>query len=558
MGFLAKLARQIQNKDDDEAMDIIQRRAGLSLGPSADTVSPAPLPPPARRSVPMDENPAAIAPPVPAPTRLPMGDLGPPPGTPEYGIDQMEQLLRNQPVGDYSNATVGPDGNIAGIRYPARAPVVPPPSRAAISPEAMADPIATGPYIPPPMARVAVGENYDPHNATQRARARLRALQTSAPESKITDTGTAYEIAPPQRMGRGEAFGRGFLQLMGAGGPTLGGTAGAGIVGGIQGLISPGTVQKRQRAMETAGAENELARAQGLETQGLENERRRVQNVAQIADLQNDSLKRQLEEDEGLRVEWQQGINNIGELQKRLDQLDPQSATYGDAEKAIQQEAERLAKRTGRSVVVVPGNKKLNKLPHITIDGEVIQQQHDGSWKSIYGTRKQDNTDANADQKAEYEWQTKNVENEAKRTASQQEAQSFTATAEDHQRKVTAAAAEVSRITGLMNGIPPTIPGVGPNPEYETLKNQREQWEQTQKTEQGKMDSAYAKAREKQGEAAKYPTLPAPPKRSRQSTTTPYAGRTMSAANLARYAKDKGLTEDEARRQIEAQGVRVQ
>lgn len=42
------------------------------------------------------------------------------------------------------------------------------------------------------------------------------------------------------------------------------------------------------------------------------------------------------------------------------------------------------------------------------------------------------------------------------------------------------------------------------------------------------------------------------------STSQPYAGRTMSAANLVRYAKDKGISEAEARKQVEAQGVRVQ
>jgi len=39
---------------------------------------------------------------------------------------------------------------------------------------------------------------------------------------------------------------------------------------------------------------------------------------------------------------------------------------------------------------------------------------------------------------------------------------------------------------------------------------------------------------------------------------TTYTGRTMSAANLARYAKDKGLTEEEARKKVESEGVKVQ
>jgi hypothetical protein len=37
-----------------------------------------------------------------------------------------------------------------------------------------------------------------------------------------------------------------------------------------------------------------------------------------------------------------------------------------------------------------------------------------------------------------------------------------------------------------------------------------------------------------------------------------YAGRTMTRANLERYAKDKGLTVEEAQKQVEAQGVKVQ
>ena len=42
------------------------------------------------------------------------------------------------------------------------------------------------------------------------------------------------------------------------------------------------------------------------------------------------------------------------------------------------------------------------------------------------------------------------------------------------------------------------------------------------------------------------------------TTTQPYAGRTMTQANLERYAKDKGLSVEEARKQVELQGVRVQ
>jgi hypothetical protein len=48
----------------------------------------------------------------------------------------------------------------------------------------------------------------------------------------------------------------------------------------------------------------------------------------------------------------------------------------------------------------------------------------------------------------------------------------------------------------------------------------------------------------------------------RENTSTPqaqqYSGRTMSQANLERYAKDKGLSVEDARKQVEGMGVRVQ
>jgi len=48
----------------------------------------------------------------------------------------------------------------------------------------------------------------------------------------------------------------------------------------------------------------------------------------------------------------------------------------------------------------------------------------------------------------------------------------------------------------------------------------------------------------------------------RENTSTPqaqqYSGRTMSSANLERYARDKGLSLEDARKQVEGMGVRVQ
>src|SRR6185295_18089420 len=113
-----------------------------------------------------------------------------------------------------------------------------------------------------------------------RAAARVRALHDADPTSKVTDTGHGYEIQPPEKMSRLRAMWEGFKQLLPVGAQSgIGGMIGAGTVGAIQGGISPGTIQKRGRAMETARAENELARTRELESQGLENDSRRIQNA---------------------------------------------------------------------------------------------------------------------------------------------------------------------------------------------------------------------------------------------------------------------------------------
>lgn len=541
MGFLSTLARQIKDKDDDEAMDIISRRTGIN----------PPLPAPARKFVSVGDDPTPPPPAtiLPMPNRVNLASLGPPPGTGEYAINEMEDVLRSQQQyqPDLSNATFNEAGTISGARYPARAPALPMPTRTVATAEGVPPPPAGALPMPERMPRVFVGEDYSGMNPTQRATSHLRVLQGAAPESRVRDTGSAYEVEPPQKMSRLKAMGKGFLQLLGAGAPFgLGGMAGSGTVGAIQGLISPGSVQERGRQMEVLGAQEELARAQGLEAQRLQNDARRVQNASQIADLQNKALDRDLEQDQELRTEWKQGLDNIGEMQKRLDLLDPASAQYAAAEAAIKQEAQRLAKRTGRAITVIPGNRNLNKLPTMQIDGEVIQQQHDGSWRSVYGSPKSATDDTNADLKTEHEWRVKNTENEAKRTAATQEAESFIATAEDHQRKVTAARAEVLRIEGLLKGVAQTIPGVGPNAAYTALKAQRDQAERIQNDEQGKMDAAYKQANQKRAEASQYPTLPPPPKRVRRGAGTPPPPPGVTEASVRAEAKRRGQNEDDA------------
>lgn len=517
MAYFSSPARKLKKRDDEDDDEVAR---------------PNPILPEPRRLTLVDTPPPPmpITPIVAPPTRVNLDALGPAPGTEEYAINQMEGVAKNlrdyMATGDYSNATIGPDGNIIGARFPVRAPAIPEPRMTSVTP--------TGVPEPPPMAgpldtapkRVFVGEDYRQMNPTQRAAARLRVLQGAAPESKVTDTGSSYEVAPPEKMGRAAGAGRGFLTLMGAGADRgVGGMMGSGLFGAILGAIAPGRIQKMLRARELHQAQGEYANQLGLDEAQLQNESRRIANLRSVAELQNQEDDRDLKMSQEQRVEWNQGLSNISEMQKQQTLLDPKSAEYAAASKAIQQEAERLSKKTGRTVTVIPGNPKLNQLPRLQSDGQIIQQQYDGTWKPVYGTPTSEVTADNADQEAIYKWQRDNAENEAKRTAANSAAADLIAAAEDHQRKVTTIAGQISNLDAQMAKIGKRDPALGP------LQRQRQQLKEAQETEQKAMDESYRKAREHQSEAMKYPTLLPPPKRvrrnSQQGTATP-AGQSLS------------------------------
>lgn len=500
MGFLSRLAKQIVNKDDDEAAEVIRRATLPAPTRSVDTSG---MPPP----------PAGNVIPFPPPTRAPINVGEPPPPADPYGLNAMENIVQNQPIPNLSNATVGPTGEIVGARYPTRAPSLPPPTRAAVPIEGMPDPPVTGPVTAPPMPRVMVGERYKGMSPTRKAQTRLGVLQGADPSSKVKDTGEGFEVLPPQRMGRAAGAGRGAIELMGAGAKHgLGGMLGAGLFGLGLGAIAPGRVQKMMRDREIGTAQQDYANNLGLDSAQLQNESRQLANMTGMARLEDADQDRALTMNREVRLEHQQGLSAIDEMLKRQSVLDPKSAEYASATAAIAQEAERLSKRTGRKVTVIPGNPKLNQLPRMEVDGQIIQQQHDGNWQPVYGSPKAATDDDNADLRANYEWQTKNVENEAKRTASIQESEALVAEAQNRQGKVSGLAGQISSLDAQMAKMSARDPALGP------LKRQREQLKQAQAEEERKMGDAYRKAEEKKAEAAKFPTLPPPPKRARRAS----------------------------------------
>lgn len=511
MGFLSNLAKQIVGKDDEEALETIKRKAPTTL--------PANVPPP----------PTRMAPP-PSPVNL--DSLGPPPGTPEFNLAAMEDALRNQQAPNLSAATVGPNGETVGARYPSRAPGIPvAPTRMTIPYEGMTPLGPMDGYQPPTLpGQVTLGEKYAGMTPTQRAAAKLAALRDAPQTSKIVDTGSEYQIEAPKRMGRGEAARRGAQEgaMVGAQAGGLGGMGGGAAVGALLGLIAPKRTQRLIRERETADAQANYANELALDEAAQQNETRRIANAATIQRLQDADADRQLQMSQEQRLEYNQGLNNIGELQKQQAMLDPTSAQYAAAEQAIQAEASRLSQRTGRRVTVIPGNPKLNQLPRMAVDGQVVQQQYDGSWKPVYGTPKTDMTNANYDQKEAYDWQVKNAENAAKRESAMQAATALENEAKNRQGKVTAIAAQISALDAQMGQMGARDPQLGP------LKRQREQLRQQQQAEEKGMGDAYREAEKAKAEAAKYPNLPEPPKRSKRTS-----GRTIQGA-IEAFKKSKG------------------
>ena len=535
MGYLSNLAKEVADEtDDDKAAAIIRRKV---------------MPPPPARPIEMVTPPPPVVPIMPPPTRVPIDAEPPPPLSAEdHAIATMEGLARQSREtlanADYSSAGVSPAGELTNIRFPTRLPY---PTRP-IAPEGVPEPIATKPITPGPPPRVFVGESHKGMNATQRAATHLRVLQDAAPESRVRDTGEAFEVDPPKKMGRIEGAGKGLLSLLTSGAPYgVGGMAGSGIFGAILGAVNPRGVQKIARAGEVGRAQEDYANNLALDQAGLENESRRLANMTGVARLEDADQDRALSLEREINTQYKQGLDTIGDLQKRQQMLDPQSPQYAAAEKAIQEEAAALSKRTGRRVTVIPGNPQLNQLPRMEVDGTAIQQQYDNSWKVIYGTPKSDVDADNADLQANYKWQQENTDNEAKRSAALQEAEALRAEAVDRQSKVTSIATQISTLDAQMAKMSKRDPALGP------LQRQRQQLKEMQATQQKGMEDAYRKADEKKAEAAKYPTMPPPPKRVRRGQSATAATQSLSKSKwlAANPGGDWNAAQAEAnRRQI--------
>lgn len=551
MGFFSKLAKKLIDKSDDVAKRVISEATGIPLEGNKAEYDPATgdhvfeghripdiaPPPPGGYPPGHPRNPgpvalgadssAAVPPPRPISTEppvvVPPGPAVPPPHMnvpiaepppvpmPNY-IGEMERVSASMPQPSMKNAYVRNDGEIRNETYPNRAPVIPPPRPPAVDMgPGVTLPDRTPADIPPPK-NVFIGV---PTNANmtpaQRAAAKVEALQTADPQSKVRETAGGYEIDPPQKLSRLKAMGKGFLLRMLAGAPHgPGGMLGAGTVGAVEGAVAPGHVQSGIRQRDVARAQGEQATAQQLERGTITNQSAQVGLEAEQERLANLPRERERQQSQDKRVELQSELNDWEQQAARLDNVsndDPARAGYIAA---LQKEAERLSAKAGRQITLIPGEGK--EPLRMAVDGQIIERNKDGSWKSVFGSPKTDRTDENYDEKARYEWEVKNTENAAKRSSAEQAAKMAEETAAEHQKKVSAIAAQLSVLDEQMGAMGARDPKIGP------LKRQREQLKQQQASEESAMNAAYKERNKAKAEASGVPVVPPPPRRARAAS----------------------------------------
>lgn len=464
---------------------------------------PAPV-----RTITTNQPPVVPPPAIPAPIRTPSPDIGPPPDP---------ALMKSQ-------AGLAGVEQVYGNMYPTN-PAIPPPMRTALpTGEMPAAPVPTGAPLPAPVRNVPTGPNLAGMSPAERAAALSQTLQTTDPMSKVRVQGDQIDVGPPHKMSHLKAMGKMFLQRMLAGSQYgIGGMLGAGAEGAIEGGVSPGHAQNVLRKAEIEKAQGDQNVAQTLESRGLQNEAAKL-NIQQDREQILNAPKRQTEaEYQRERTDLEQNVQQLEKV--RAD--DPRRAAYLDA---INTEAERLSKKYGRTVTVIPGDGR--EPPRLMDNGEVIEFGPDGKPHKVYGEPKTDLTNQYHDQESDYTYQQKVGEASTKRAAAQLAAEQAKATAEDHQKKVSAAAGALTTLDAQMAAMSATVPdpsgalekdNVTPkmiaNPALGPLKRQRQQLKEQQASAEAAMNQAYKDQRKAEADAAGVYVPPPPPKRGKKTET---------------------------------------
>jgi hypothetical protein len=434
-----------------------------------------------------------------------------------------------------------PDGSSVGellrkVDVPANAGLsIPQPTQPAINVSGIAPPQPNQPVTPLPTTP-RIGYSTAGLTGVDRLIQRRRALEEADPESKVTDSG---EILPPEKTGRLKGLGQGVALAASQYDPAhkLYGL-GQAIGGGLGGAISPRSSAKSMRRFELGQLDNDLAR--GLKLEGAQVDLERARNpIGQMS-------TRVVGEGE------YPGIDAGTEIRVRVD---PRTGSITD-----------VVGPNSKPVVADLAKRPAAGTPHYEkdADGYLITVQG-GRARRVTGDDGQPvrvkSTDSNGEVVAvEVNGQTLKVtpgqalnyygqvgERAAKRDDEQRERGAKLKAAEDDYASLLteeqAALAEKNRAYGVLDQMRKSS-GI-PKEDVAQAEDAAKTADRNYQSYAEKKRDAQRRVAENQGSAS-------------SAAVQPYAGRTMSVANLAKYAKDKGISEDAARRQVEAQGVRVQ
>lgn len=361
---------------------------------------------------------------------------------------------------------------------------------------------------------------------------RRRALEEADPESRVTDTG---EILPPRKTGRLSGLGQGFKVAAAGIDPnhpmfSLGQLVG----GGISGLASPRSAAKESRRLDMARLDNDVARGLKLEQEQAQLEAMRgpklgPMSTREVAEGEYPGIEAGTEI--RTRVDPRTGsiTDVIGPNNRPVISRGPQARNphYESDDQGY-----LITVQGGQARRVTDPNGNPVRVKSKNADGEVVEVEVNGQRLKV-----------TPGQALNYYGQV-GAQATKRDEARQERERNYNAAKSEYDSLVEAeksAAAEKDRAYGVLNSM-------------RTSNQPKEDIAQAEDAAKA-ADAYYRTFGEKKKDAARRMQenqAPAP------VTTQPYAGRTMSQANLERYAKDKGLSVDEARRQVEAQGVRVQ
>lgn len=356
------------------------------------------------------------------------------------------------------------------------------------------------PDIGPPPPRI--GYSLSGLTGVDRLMEKRKAYETADPESSIKQVGELVKVEPPTPRkgfkGRLKSIGEGALVGLAMSDPDrpLSGLGGA-IGGATVGGVNPRDGAKLTRRFEMGQLDNDIARGLKLEQEG-----------AQLGGMRSLSRQRELEpQQQAAKLEQEYKIANAKlevERQKAAGLITKQEADRQERELDRQQ---READRASREKVAADRITSSEKIASMRPSGEVAQT---------------------AKREAKI--------NESAALYKKAEAMDVNAVAlDEHIKKLADGMATVDAFD--KEGRKPF------ESQIEDLKKQQQKFRDDANDLRAKGDAARA-----DGESIPETTTP----------TTKYSGRTMSQVNLERYAKDKGLSVEDAKKKIEAQGVRVQ